>query len=136
MSVEAASTKSYVYYNKESGEISKIANVKDTNLSEFLEVDHDEVKDIILGKRKLSDFFVAYNFAKKRVALNEVIRESTESNVGHRLYQIPESNIEADIKFIKNEKDNTLKLIASKDLQDDLVLRKQCEHMKMHFSIT
>jgi hypothetical protein len=138
MTVETSNNiKSYVHYRPETGEIVKIAN-RQTVVDgyEVLEVDYSEVKELKLGKRQFSDFFVAFNVTLKRVALNEVVRELRSLDIRQQLYQIPVTNVPADITFVKDINNNILSLSASSSLRLDKVLLHQCARLSLNFSIT
>ena len=45
-------SKSFVYYDKETGKIQKISNKKVDSDLEFFEVETETVKDIIVGKKE------------------------------------------------------------------------------------
>jgi len=138
MTVETSNNiKGYVHYVQETGEIVKIAN-RQSKVEDYevLEVDYSEVKELKLGKRQFSEFFVAFNATLKRIALNEVVRKHQSADIRQQLYQIPITNKPADIKFVKDMPNNILRLSASESLRLDKVLLHQCAKLSLNFSIT
>jgi len=138
MTVETSNNiKGYVHYVQETGEIVKIAN-RQSKVEDYevLEVDYSEVKELKLGKRQFSEFFVAFNATLKRIALNEVVRKHQSADIRQQLYQIPITNKPADIKFVKDINNNILRLSASNSLRLDKVLLHQCAKLSLNFSIT
>jgi len=129
--------KSYVHYIQETGEIIKISNSSvSVNDLEVLEVNYEKVKDLKLGKRQFSEFYVAFNVALHCITLNEVVSEQKLANIRHQLYEIPISNSSTDIKFINDINNNVLRLSASQSLRIDRVLLHQCAKLSLNFSIT
>jgi len=138
MTVETSTDiKSYVHYLQETGEIVKIAN-RQTSVEgyEVLEVDYSEVKELKLGKKQFSEFFVAFDATLKRVALNEVVRNHQSLDIRQQLYQIPITNNPADITFVKDINNNILSLSASESLRLNKVLLHQCARLSLNFSVT
>ena len=60
-----SSSESYVYYDDLTGDIKKISNINEINDYTMLRVNHDQVKDIINGRYKYSDFLVTYDNSQK-----------------------------------------------------------------------
>jgi len=138
MTVETSTDiKSYVHYVPETGEIVKIANRQSSMEGyEVLEVDYSEVKELKLGKKQFSEFFVAFDATAKRVVLKEVVREYQPLDIRQQLYQIPITNVPSDITFVNDIDNNILRLSASSSLRLDKVLQYQCARLSLNFSIT
>ena len=76
----------FVYYSKD-GEIHKVTNAftKSDSL-ECIEVPHDSVKDIIIGKHKLSDYIVSFNPDSKKFTVKLKQKKLTQQAL---FYNIP-----------------------------------------------
>ena len=63
----------FVYYDKETGDINKIGGIKEEagDGEEIMEVLYDSCKDILEGKKRTSDFLVIYDAALKQRVLRE-----------------------------------------------------------------
>jgi hypothetical protein len=83
------SNESYVYYDADTGKIVKISNRKTAD-SEYsvLEVSHDQVKDILEGRRNTNDFIVTYDLSVKQLALKEVTYETEIESVSSLLHRL------------------------------------------------
>ena len=82
--------KSFVYYNKTDGSIHKISN-KSLDLDDYekLIVDLDEAEPILLGKKKIKDFYVKYDISEKCLRLTEKTYEDALEGAIELCYEIP-----------------------------------------------
>jgi len=92
---------SYVYYDKETGEIHKISPKKENSKYEILEVDYAEVKSLLTGEKKTSDFKVFYDVSSKIVILKN-INETTALSYDKILYKIPNDINQPDFLIEQN----------------------------------
>jgi len=84
------SNDSYVYYEEETGKIIKISNRQNHEEGlDILEVSHDQVKDILEGKRNTNEYIVSYDLSLKQLALKEVTYESDIESVSSSLHRLP-----------------------------------------------
>ena len=60
---------SYVYYNELSGEIMSISNTEQINEYQVLKVEHEQVRNILEGRYKYSDYIVTYDNSQKMYVL-------------------------------------------------------------------
>ena len=90
LTVDVSNNLSYVYYNKENGKIHKISgrNIPQEGLEVF-EVNTNEVKPILAGKRKTEEFTITYDVSLKQVRLKEVNYEDSHSTASAMCYQLP-----------------------------------------------
>ena len=84
---------SFVYYNEESGKILKISNrhLAD-NIEKYIEVVHEDIKDLLTGKRRLEDFYVDYDLSAKNFVVKEHTYEDDLDSINFKLYELPVQN--------------------------------------------
>jgi hypothetical protein len=83
-----SSSESYVYYDDLTGDIKKISNINEINDYTMLRVNHDQVKDIINGRYKYSDFLVTYDNSQKTNVLQRRDFKNNAHEVRDRVYKI------------------------------------------------
>lgn len=83
-----SSSESYVYYDDLTGVIKKISNINEINDYTMLRVNHDQVKDIINGRYKYSDFLVTYDNSQKTNVLQRRDFKDNAHEVRDRVYKI------------------------------------------------
>lgn len=83
-----SSSESYVYYDELTGNIKKISNINEINDYTMLRVNHDQVKDIINGRYKYSDFLVTYDNSQKTNVLQRRDFKNNVHEVRDRVYKI------------------------------------------------
>jgi hypothetical protein len=84
---------SFVYYEEESGKILKISNRHLTETTEkYIEVGHEEIKDLLTGKRRLEDFYVDYDLSAKNFVVKEHTYEDDLDTINFKLYELPVQN--------------------------------------------
>lgn len=83
-----SSSESYVYYDELTGNIKKISNINEINDYTMLRVNHDQVKDIINGRYKYSDFLVTYDNSQKTNVLQRRNFKNNVHEVRDRVYKI------------------------------------------------
>jgi len=88
-------TSAYVYFIKETGEIASIGNIKkeDSPLS-FIEVPHEEVKPILIGRDRLRDYKVSFNIKLSEYVFSPKIdvHEAISMSWDESIFQIPRKN--------------------------------------------
>jgi hypothetical protein len=82
---------SYVYYDKETGIIHKISPRKEQTEYEILELDSKEVKPLLTGERKTSDFKIFYDIPNRAVLLKDISNKNIDFLYNKILYEIPKS---------------------------------------------
>lgn len=88
--VEAVSSNSYVYFDKENGKINRITNRKETDeVYAVLEVAHESVSDIITGLKSTDSFLVDYDVSLKQLALKEITYIDHLSKIDSRMHRLP-----------------------------------------------
>ena len=90
LSAGPVSTYSYVYYEKETGKISKVSsrNVFEEDL-EIFEIETDEVNSILTGERRTDEFVVLYDVSLKQLRLKEVAYDDSHNTASTMCYQLP-----------------------------------------------
>lgn len=84
---------SFVFYEEESGKILKISNrLVSENTEKYLEVGHEEIKDLLTGKRRLEDFYVDYDLSAKNFVVKEHTYEDDLDTINYKLYELPVQN--------------------------------------------
>jgi hypothetical protein len=79
----------FVYYDQNTGNIKKISTTNKTlDGYNILEVSTDEVKFLLSGEKKTSDFKVVFDIVKKKTLLKEVKNKSTD-DIELTFYKIP-----------------------------------------------
>jgi len=89
-STGVVSTMSYVYYNKENGNIHKISskNIPEEG-SAIFEVDSEEVLPILSGQRRTEEFTITYDVSLKQIRLKEVAYDDSHNTAATMNYQLP-----------------------------------------------
>lgn len=86
----SSSNLSYVYYTPSNGRLSKVSNRKQNHDSlDVLEVQHDQVKEILEGSKKIEDYIVEYDLSIKQLVLKELTYESNLTSVSNLLHLLP-----------------------------------------------
>ena len=82
--------KSWIYYNKADGSIVKITNkdIKEPDLEKLM-VNIEEAEPMLLGKRKISDYFVKYDIVEKCLRLVEKTFEDALEGATELCHEIP-----------------------------------------------
>ena len=82
--------KSCIYYNKADGSIVKITNkdIKEPDLEKLM-VNIEEAEPMLLGKRKISDYFVKYDIVEKCLRLVEKTFEDALEGATELCHEIP-----------------------------------------------
>jgi hypothetical protein len=130
-------SKSFVYYDKETGKIQKISNKKVDSDLEFFEVETETVKDIIVGKKRTEDFIVSYDFAKKSLTVKELAHESELNSIKYKLHDISRSkNDSYDVKISQDLTKKCWRISLSNDTKKQLIESNYNANDKFYFSIT
>jgi len=106
----------YIYFDKETGEIQQVGTASE-NEYEFIIVSSDEVKGIMSGKEKMSDYIVFYHalrndyvFQKKVILKNNEIEYSPFYEVPQRIVSVESDVTDEDILIIQNLKETCWKI--------------------------
>ena len=83
-----SSSDSYVYYDELTGAIKKISNINEISDYTMLRVNHDQVKNIINGRYKYSDFLVTYDNSQKTNVLKRKDFKNNSREIRDRIYKI------------------------------------------------
>ena len=90
LNASAASTMSYVYYNKENGKIHKISSKNSTHEEfEVFEVENEKVSSILAGRKRTDEFVIFYDMSLKQVRLKEVAYDDSHNTAATMCYQLP-----------------------------------------------
>lgn len=129
--------KSYVYYQEESGTLYKVSSKKtESEDYKILEVPYTDVKELMSGKKRTSDFRVEYDTALKQLTLKENTFEDNIISVNDRLYKIPKSKEETDIKIQYSAKENYWRIFLDPPLRKNKHFIQRPNRINLHFSIT
>ena len=71
-------SKTYVYFDQETGKIEKIGGKSDPKGLSFITVDSKIVKPILSAEKSLDDYIVEYDITKKQLSVKELKRPETE----------------------------------------------------------
>ena len=90
LSVAPVATTSYVYYEKETGKITKVSsrNVFEEG-SEIFEIDTNEINPILTGERRTEEFTITYDVSSKQVKLKEIAYDDSHNTASTMCYQLP-----------------------------------------------
>ena len=129
--------KSYVYYQEENGNIYKVSS-RNIPVDEYkiLEVPYTDVKELMSGKKRTTDFRVEYDTALKQLKLKENTFEDSIESIDNRLYKIPEYSGESDITLQYDKKENYWRVFLNPELRKNKHLIQRPERVNLHFSIT
>ena len=87
----------FVYYHKATGEIQKISNISFLEEGcECLEVTSDEVVDILLGKKDLSNYKIMFNLKTRALELQENSPLKIV-NITDKLHNVPMNSRDPDL---------------------------------------
>ena len=116
--------KSYVYYNVETGEVIGISNVENKEHGSYIIVDHEEVKEAMLGIVPFKFLSVVMDIKTKKFVLKNKknIEDAIDSsNVNEFLYEVPDTYSKYyDILIEQNCKEKCWKILIGKELQTAL----------------
>jgi hypothetical protein len=102
-SVAPVATQSYVYYEKETGKISKISSRKVFEEGfEIFEIDTEEVKPILTGERRTEEFTITYDVSSKQVRLKEIAYDDSHNTAATMCYQLPIVNRTNNNGFVED----------------------------------
>lgn len=136
MEVSAADVKSYVHYDYNNGKLSKVTSRPEQVAgTEMLEVSYIEIKDLMSGRRRLSDYSVVYDAALKHMRLKEESFEDSFVTVDHKLYKVTTES-DPDFKITWNTHTNYWNFALSDELKHNRHLHKRPEDVMLYFSIT
>lgn len=129
--------KSYVYYQEETGNIFKVSS-KNIPIDSYkvLEVPYTDVKELMSGKKRTSDFRVEYDTALKQLTLKENSYEDDIVSVNEKLFKIPESTEPSDIKIQYDKKENYWRIFLDPPLRKNKHFIQRPNRINLHFSIT
>jgi len=109
----------FVHYDDE-GKIIGIKN-KPEEGKEYIEVEVEEIKDIVLGKIPSHQFRVEYDFVTKKFLLKQIDAWNESKLVKNFLHEIPKSSNErTDIKIIQDVKQSKWILKFDDEIFDSL----------------
>lgn len=100
--------KRYVYYNKETGQISEILNNKKEGQRNYIESNNKEVSKFIMGEESTNNYIVAYCKNKYQLIKKDNIIRLRKPN--NRLYKIPQQKSITNDLIIVSYPDNTLEI--------------------------
>ena len=117
----------YVYFDEDTGEIQQIGTACDSEYR-FITVGSDDVKGIMSGKEKMSDYSVFYHalrddyvFQKKEILKNNEIEYSTFYEVPERIVSVESDVTDEDILIIQNLKESHWKIKIGHNAADKLL---------------
>ena len=82
----------FVYYDKESGNILRLCGTKDDAITEnesLLEVPYQYASPMLSGKKRTSDYIVIYDMALKQIVLKEKNYQDNHKEASQMCYQLP-----------------------------------------------
>ena len=79
---------SYVYYNELSGEIMSISNTEQINEYQVLKVEHEQVRNILEGRYKYSDYIVTYDNSQKMYVLKRADFKLRTHDIRSKIYEV------------------------------------------------
>ena len=122
LSVAPVATTSYVYYEKETGKITKVSsrNVFEEG-SEIFEIDTNEINPILTGERRTEEFTITYDVSSKQVRLKEIAYDDSHNTASTMCYQLP---------IIKNSYDSHMILEHVYEGAEVYVYDPECEYSK------
>lgn len=116
--------KSYVYYDTETGEVIGISNVENKEHGSYIVVDHEEVKEAMLGIVPFKFLSVVMDIKTKKFVLKNKknVEDTTDnSDVNEFLYEVPDRySKDYDILIEQNCKEKCWKILIGKELQTAL----------------
>ena len=118
--VSAVIKDSYVYYNKETGQIHKIssANIPDDTY-EVIAIPQEEVKPILSGQRRTEEFIITYDLSLKQIRLKEIAYDDSHDTASTMCYEIP---------LIKNSRDSHVTLEHIYEGSEVYIYDSSCEY--------
>ena len=104
LKVGAVASKSYIYYEKETGKISKVSSrdVFEEGF-EIFETDTEEVARILTGERRTEEFTITYDVSSKQIRLKEIAYDDSHNTAATMSYQLPLIKNSHDGHFILTE---------------------------------
>lgn len=121
-----SSINSYVYYDELTGNIKKISNTRDQSDDSLLIVSHDQVKNIIKGRYKQSEYLVTYDNSQKTNILRRRDFVNNTHNIKDRIYkikQVYDNNSTADLVIERNIRKQTWYFTTLMELKENVSFR-------------
>lgn len=127
--VESASTDSYVYYDKNTGEISKISSVSTPSTEyEIAIIPNVEVMPILTGTKRVNEYIIYNNVRSKKIELRLINEINYSSTSDTTCFRLPTTN---NISLIdKKSKD----IIICQDLINKVWTIELGQDLKTHLS--
>ena len=124
LKVGAVASKSYIYYEKETGKISKVSS-RDVFKEgfEIFEIDTEEVTRILTGERRTEEFTITYDVSSKQIRLKEIAYDDSHNTAATMSYQLP---------IIKNSHDAHVAIEHVYESVEVYVYDPECEYSKGH----
>lgn len=120
-----SSKMSYVYFDRQTGEIVKITNLKqEANKYNILDVPYDEVCDIIDGNRRFDEYKVVYDFNKSKYNLHKKNEIVNSIGIIDKIYEIPTDYDQTNIDILVTQ-DNSRKRWKVTITESGLIKLKQ-----------
>ena len=125
LNVAAVATKSYIYYEKETGKINKVSSrdIFEEGF-EIFEIDTEEVKPILTGERRTEEFTITYDVSSKQIRLKEIAYDDSYNTAATLTYQLP---------LIKNTNDGHFILTEAYSGVDVCIFDKTKNYIKGQF---
>lgn len=121
-----SSINSYVYYDELTGNIKKISNTRDQSDDSLLIVSHDQVKNIIKGRYKQSEYLVTYDNSQKTNILRRRDFVNNTHNIKDRIYkikQVYDNNSTADLVIERDIRQQTWYFTTLMELKENVSFR-------------
>lgn len=107
----------YVVFDNE-GNIIKIVK-RITEDENALEVQYDDVRNLLEGKRSLSSYIVEYDFIDKKHFLKDKRQQLEDLNVSSFLYELPNECDDPQVKIVQDTMNSCWKLEFNQSLLND-----------------
>lgn len=128
---------SYVYYDKETGDIHKISPKKEDSNFEIIEMSLNKVKRLLTGEKKTSDYKVSYDIITKSVILKNIHESNRVFSFDKVLYKIPKEDLEiCDLVVDQDFLTNTWKISISDKTTEFIKSHNLSLHDKILLSVT
>ena len=103
-----SSKTSYVYFDRQTGEINKITNTKqEADKCTILDTPYDEVCDIINGKHRFDEYKVVYDFNKSKYNLHKKNEIVNSISITDTIYEIPTDFDQTNIDILVIQDNNS-----------------------------
>ena len=126
----------FVYFDKH-GEITKVTNYEEGDISSFIKLDYSKVADILEGKVSTVDYNVVYDVLTREYSLNQKRNNTNVINdIKNRIHEIKKQTTDPDFTIIQDLPNKCWKFKINETLYEHLTTQQLSISTPLFFSVT